>query len=178
MHARPIWLKRFKSLLGEAPDTMIAKLSRKVSCRHSCALHIWLTLPCKFFWGHFALLHTASIITIVPTWQVSIAGPGVWQVGQTLNNVSNCERKTIYFASVLNYVCRTPEINIQTTYATQVPVIQRTRVRFPAGRPWSCIFHNWSRFGSYNVYLHDTRISYTYNSDFHLLTTSVNGKYY
>ena len=27
---------------------------------------------------------------------------------------------------------------------------------------WSCIFRNWSRFGSYNVYLHDTRISYTY----------------
>ena len=34
-------------------------------------------------------------------------------------------------------------------------------VRFPAGRPWSCIFRNWSRFGSYNVYLYDTRISYT-----------------
>ena len=30
-----------------------------------------------------------------------------------------------------------------------------------AGRPWSCIFRNWSRFGSYNVYLNDTRISYT-----------------
>ena len=27
--------------------------------------------------------------------------------------------------------------------------------------PWSCIFRNWSRFGSYNVYLYDTRISYT-----------------
>ena len=26
---------------------------------------------------------------------------------------------------------------------------------------WSCIFRNWSRFGSYNVYLNDTRISYT-----------------
>ena len=25
----------------------------------------------------------------------------------------------------------------------------------------SCIFRNWSRFGSYNVYLYDTRISYT-----------------
>ena len=37
----------------------------------------------------------------------------------------------------------------------------RTRVRFPAGRPWSCIFRNWSRFGSYNVYLIDTRISNT-----------------
>ena len=24
-----------------------------------------------------------------------------------------------------------------------------------------CIFRNWSRFGSYNIYLHDTRISYT-----------------
>ena len=24
--------------------------------------------------------------------------------------------------------------------------------------PWSCIFRNWSRFGSYNVYLNDTRI--------------------
>ena len=33
--------------------------------------------------------------------------------------------------------------------------------RFPAGRPWSCIFRYWSRFGSYNVYLNDTRISYT-----------------
>ena len=40
-------------------------------------------------------------------------------------------------------------------------VIQRTRVRFPAGRPRSCIFRNWSRFRSYNVYLYDTRISYT-----------------
>ena len=177
MHARPIWLKRFKTLLGEAPDTMIAKLSRKAFCIILVpSTYGWLCHVNSFL-GHFALLHTASIITIVPTWQVSIAGPGVWQVGQTLNNVSNCERKTIYFASVLNYVCRTPEINIQTTYATQVPVIQRTRVRFPAGRPWSCIFHNWSRFGSYNVYLHDTRISYTYNSDFHLLTTSVNAKY-
>ena len=39
-------------------------------------------------------------------------------------------------------------------------VIQRSRVRFPAGRPWSCIFRNWSRFGSCNVYLNDTRISY------------------
>ena len=38
-------------------------------------------------------------------------------------------------------------------------VIQRMRVRFPAGRPWSCIFRNWSRFGSYNVYLKDIRIS-------------------
>ena len=38
-------------------------------------------------------------------------------------------------------------------------VIQRTRVRFPAGRPWSCIFRNLSRFGSYNIYLNDTRIS-------------------
>ena len=28
-------------------------------------------------------------------------------------------------------------------------------------RPWSCIFRNWSRFGSYNVYLCDTRIYYT-----------------
>ena len=46
-------------------------------------------------------------------------------------------------------------------------VIQRTRVRFPAGRPWSCIFGNWSWFGSYNVYLYDIRISYT-NVDFHL----------
>ena len=35
------------------------------------------------------------------------------------------------------------------------------RVRFQAaGRPWSCIFRNWSRFGSYNVYLNDTRISH------------------
>ena len=40
-------------------------------------------------------------------------------------------------------------------------MIQRTRVRFPAGRPWSCIFRNWSRFGSYNVYLNDTQISYS-----------------
>ena len=39
--------------------------------------------------------------------------------------------------------------------------IQRRWVRFPARRPWSCIFRNWSRFGSYNVYLNDTRISYT-----------------
>ena len=30
-----------------------------------------------------------------------------------------------------------------------------------------CIFSNWSRFGSYNVYLHDTRISYT-NFDFQI----------
>ena len=34
-------------------------------------------------------------------------------------------------------------------------------VIFPAGKPWSCIFCNWSRFGSYNVYLYDTQISYT-----------------
>ena len=40
-------------------------------------------------------------------------------------------------------------------------VIQTTRVRLPAGRPWSCIFRNWSRFGSYIVYLNDTQISYT-----------------
>ena len=32
-------------------------------------------------------------------------------------------------------------------------VIQRTWVRFPAGRPWGCIFRNWSRFRSYNVYI-------------------------
>ena len=56
-------------------------------------------------------------------------------------------------------------------------VIQRTRVRFPAGRPWSCIFRNWSQFGSYNVYLNDTRIP-KHNFEFHLLTTSVNAKYY
>ena len=37
-------------------------------------------------------------------------------------------------------------------------LIQRTRVRFPAEMPWSCIFRNWSRFGSYNVYLSDSRI--------------------
>ena len=36
---------------------------------------------------------------------------------------------------------------------------------------------NWSRFGYYNVYLYDTRISYE-NFHFHLLTTSVNAKYY
>ena len=41
-----------------------------------------------------------------------------------------------------------------------------------------CNFRNWSWFGSYNVYLYDTRISHTYcNFDFHLLTTSVNAKY-
>ena len=56
-------------------------------------------------------------------------------------------------------------------------VIQRTRVRFPAARLWSCIFRNWSRFGSYNVYLNDTRI-HKHNFEFHLLTTSVNAKYY
>ena len=39
--------------------------------------------------------------------------------------------------------------------------MQRTRVRFPAGRPWSCIFRNWSWLGSYNVYLNDPRIFYT-----------------
>ena len=33
--------------------------------------------------------------------------------------------------------------------------VQRLRVRFPAGMPWSCIFCNWSRFGSYNVYLYN-----------------------
>ena len=32
---------------------------------------------------------------------------------------------------------------------------------YPAGRPWSCIFRNWSGFGSYIVYLIDTRISNT-----------------
>ena len=40
-------------------------------------------------------------------------------------------------------------------------VIQRSRVRFPAGGPWSCIFRSWSRFGSYNVYHIDTQISNT-----------------
>ena len=46
-------------------------------------------------------------------------------------------------------------------------VIQRSRVRFPAGRPWSCIFRNWSRFGSYNVYIYDTRILYIIHFCFH-----------
>ena len=36
-------------------------------------------------------------------------------------------------------------------------------------------FRNWSQFGSYNIYLYDTRISYA-KLDFHLLTTSVNAK--
>ena len=29
------------------------------------------------------------------------------------------------------------------------------------GRPWSCIFRNWSRFGSYNVYLNDNFLHIT-----------------
>ena len=41
----------------------------------------------------------------------------------------------------------------------------------------SCIFRNWSRFGSYNVIF--TTLEFpTHNFDFHLLTTSVNAKYY
>ena len=31
-------------------------------------------------------------------------------------------------------------------------------VRFPARRPWSCIFRNWSRFGSYSMYPEDVYI--------------------
>ena len=42
-----------------------------------------------------------------------------------------------------------------------INVTSSIQVRFLAGRPWSCIFRNWSRFGSYNVYIYDTRISYT-----------------
>ena len=38
-------------------------------------------------------------------------------------------------------------------------------------------FANWSRFGSYHVYLNDTQIP-KHNFEFHLLTTSVNAKYY
>ena len=35
-------------------------------------------------------------------------------------------------------------------------------------RPWCCIFHNWSRVESQNVYLSDTRIYLTWNiSSFH-----------
>ena len=33
-------------------------------------------------------------------------------------------------------------------------------ISIQSGRPWSCIFRNWPRFGSYNVYPYNTRISY------------------
>ena len=57
------------------------------------------------------------------------------------------------------YICTTLEL-----------VIQRLRVRFPAGRPWTF----FTTGPTYNVYMYD-RIHIT---DFHLLTSSVNAKFY
>ena len=56
-------------------------------------------------------------------------------------------------------------------------VIRRTLVRFPTGRPWSCIFRNWFRFGPHNVYVHNTHnfldITLTFNIYTYSLKTGV-----
>ena len=44
----------------------------------------------------------------------------------------------------------------------------RTRVRFSAGRPWSCIFRNWSRLGSYIMYILTTLGFSKHNFDYHI----------
>ena len=49
-------------------------------------------------------------------------------------------------------------LNEQCCWTNNVP---EDAGSIPSRRTWSYIFRNWSRFGSYNVYLNDTRISYT-----------------
>ena len=56
------------------------------------------------------------------------------------------------------YIHISATASVAQWYSTGL-VIQRTRVRFPAGRPWRCIFRNWSQFGSYDVYRKPPNIS-------------------
>ena len=52
-----------------------------------------------------------------------------------------------------------------------------SKVRFPAGRPWSCIFATGPGLGLI-MYILSTLEFPTHKFNFHLLTTSANAKYY
>ena len=51
-----------------------------------------------------------------------------------------------------------PKLTATASAAQTVERWSRVVGSIPSRRPWSCIFRNWSRFGSYNVYPSDTRI--------------------
>ena len=94
MPAIPICVNKFKTLLGEPPDTIIPKLSRK--------------LPTGIFghgtigWLHhtFSLLLQLLFPQTVETCVVSTSELSDLQDGQMLNSSNSWERKTMYFGSV------------------------------------------------------------------------------
>ena len=79
-----------------------------------------------------------------------------------------CVILTIYNHSDISHELA-PKL-VSTKWQSTGLVIQRMRVRFPPGRPWSCIFRNWSRFGSYNVYRYIFTKLPTYNFDSYIFT--------
>ena len=87
--------------------------------------------------------------------KITLIQTRVYQISSTFlisskKSGNNC-RANSYLAALVNAILVRPKTR----------TVKTTRVRFPAGGPWSCIFRSWSQFGSYNVYLNDTRISNT-----------------
>ena len=121
----------------------------------------YLPIYCPFFWNHSRhtfVVHMSSMHSVGTKFpsgnKIIITGAHYFKMLVLLSLVS-------YLESIYVHATRSNILMINTWTCNNLKKIMCTRVRFPAGRPWNCIFRNWSRFGSYNVYLNNTRISCT-----------------
>ena len=135
---------------------MGSRFCRRAPSSYGCARGTFARRPARQLAGYYACVYVQNN----KIWQVEDKNQqryrpsdmGWWQGRRLLiKTILDCELE-----------CGFNHVDCNSNLSFKISIPFGTRVRFPAGRPWSCIFRNLSRFGSYNVYLHDTRISYTY----------------
>lgn len=108
IHAKPMWLKIWMTLLAEPPANKIAKQRRKFPAGILVpGIYGWLNQTFSFS-GHFGFWHLVVTTAIVPTSRLSIKGLSALQAWQNWKRRSSLEKNTI----CLHSVRRLPSCNL------------------------------------------------------------------